>query len=433
MIPAVVVGLGFGDEGKGSVVDWLVRERGARTVVRFNGGAQAAHNVVTDDGRHHTFAQFGSGSLAGARTHLAHRVMVNPLALLTEGVVLRDKIAENPFDLITIDERCRVTTPFHIALNRLRELARGADAHGSCGMGIGETALDAIESPGGESPRGVVLRAGDFTARDLGEKIEAARRRAFDRASTLDGVPATDEALTQLRVLAPDAERDYDLMVAYRSLAQRIRPAGYLAELADGGLVFEGAQGVLLDESAGWEPHRTWSHTTVYNAYWDLAVALDTPSPETEVWGVTRAFHTRHGAGPFHTEHTGWRNACRDDLLVGEHNGEGRWQGAFRVGALDLPLLRHALTVQPCDYVAVTCLDRLASRDHWLVATDYPGGEIGDYPALADHPIEWMHVPTSHYARWLADRIADDATVALESWGPTAAAKRAFAQAGTLR
>src|SRR4051812_14869157 len=81
----IVVDLGFGDAGKGTITDYLARARGAHAVVRFNGGAQAGHNVVTSDGRHHTFAQFGAASFVpGVRTHLARQMVVHPLALLAE-------------------------------------------------------------------------------------------------------------------------------------------------------------------------------------------------------------------------------------------------------------------------------------------------------------------------------------------------------------
>ena len=132
----LVAGLGFGDEGKGSIVDYLVRRENARTVVRFNGGAQAAHNVVTPEGAHHTFAQFGSGSFAGAETVLSKFVMVNPPALLKEAAALKGKGVEPQ---VYVDKAALVTTPFHVAVNRIKESRRGSGRHGSCGMGIFET------------------------------------------------------------------------------------------------------------------------------------------------------------------------------------------------------------------------------------------------------------------------------------------------------
>jgi adenylosuccinate synthase len=137
-----VAGLGFGDEGKGSIVDALTRKHQADLVVRFSGGAQAAHHVVTDDGREHCFAQFGSGTLAGASTHLSRFMLIDPLALVKEAEHLKQIGVVDPFERLTIDPRAPIITPYHRAMNRLRELSRGRQRHGSCGVGIGELASD---------------------------------------------------------------------------------------------------------------------------------------------------------------------------------------------------------------------------------------------------------------------------------------------------
>ena len=141
----LITDLGFGDAGKGGLVDHLTRVTGAHTVVRYNGGAQAGHNVITPDGRHHTFAQFGSGSLVpGTRTYVSRFMLLDPLAMLAEeralqGLGVRDALART-----AIDRRALITTPFHVAANRIKEVARGDARHGSCGMGIGETMADQI-------------------------------------------------------------------------------------------------------------------------------------------------------------------------------------------------------------------------------------------------------------------------------------------------
>src|SRR3954451_5371262 len=138
----VIVDLGFGDAGKGLLTDYLVRRTGARMVVRYNGGAQAGHNVVAPDGRHHSFAQFGAGTFHGVPTHLSRFMLVEPFALAAEAVHLAELGVRNPFALLSADSRALLTTPYHRAANRVREAARdrtpGATRHGSCGMGIGE-------------------------------------------------------------------------------------------------------------------------------------------------------------------------------------------------------------------------------------------------------------------------------------------------------
>ena len=125
----IVADLGYGDAGKGTVVDWLCSHGGAEpvhTVVRFNGGAQAAHNVVAPDGRHHTFAQFGSGTFTpGVRTHLSRFMLVDPAALAAEAAHLGSLGIRDALDRLTVDRDALLTTPYHRAANQARERARG--------------------------------------------------------------------------------------------------------------------------------------------------------------------------------------------------------------------------------------------------------------------------------------------------------------------
>src|SRR5262245_25683269 len=122
----ILAGLGFGDEGKGSLTDALARRRGeGACVVRYNGGPQAAHYVVTPEGRSHCFAQLGSGSLTpGARTFLSRFMVVDPLALAREAEALASLGVSGALRRLTLDERCVVVTPFHKLVNRIQELAR---------------------------------------------------------------------------------------------------------------------------------------------------------------------------------------------------------------------------------------------------------------------------------------------------------------------
>jgi len=144
----IVVDLGFGDCGKGLLTDFLVRHSGAGLVVRYNGGAQAGHNVVTSEGLHHTFSQFGSGTFVpGVKTYLSRDVVIHPDALLVEGNVLEAKGVTDAFARLRVSEWALVITPFHQAANRIREIARGMARHGSCGVGVGEAVEDAMRHP----------------------------------------------------------------------------------------------------------------------------------------------------------------------------------------------------------------------------------------------------------------------------------------------
>ena len=334
----IVVDLGYGDAGKGTVVDWLCARGPYAAVVRFNGGAQAAHNVVTADGRHHTFAQFGSGTFTpGVVTHLSRFMMVDPLALAAEADHLAAVGVGDALDRLTVDRDALLTTPYHRAANRARSTAV---RHGSCGMGIGETAAYALacdDAPRvGDCRSPVVLR----------RRLTRLRDHLFDELGPLD---------------VPDVSECADAFAAFGARV-RITGDGFLAVLLRRGpAVFEGAQGVLLDERFGFHPYTTWSTTTFANA----ATLLNEAGACARRLGVTRAYQTRHGPGPFVTE---------DPSLERPepHNRNGRWQGAFRTGHLDAVALRYALEVcGGADALAVTHLDVPAP----LICTAY---DIGD-------------------------------------------------------
>ena len=346
----IVVGLGFGDEGKGSVVDYLCREHDVHTVVRFNGGAQAAHNVVEPDGRHHTFAQYGSGTLAGVRTHLSKYMLVNPIFLKAEEKGLSRIGVEDPTGLLTIDEGALVTNPFQVAFNRLQELHRD-QRHGSCGMGIGETVKDNLDDPE-NALRVQDLKDADATFRKLTlsrrRKVRAFRERRIALVASGFTLPCLPEVDTEATILHDEEQIDH-CVEFYRDFAKEheIVPEKYSRSLQQLGttLVYEGAQGVLLDEDYGFHPYTTWSYTTPKNAFNLIGLM-----PKT-VFGVLRGYLTRHGAGPFPTEN--------EDLTFKDHNGYGPWQESFRFGHFDMVLARYAQKVAHCDSLVLTCLDHL--------------------------------------------------------------------------
>jgi adenylosuccinate synthase len=329
-----VIGLGFGDCGKGVFTDYLCREFRARTVVRFNGGAQAGHNVVLPDGTHHTFSQFGSGTfIPGVFTVLIDPVVVHPTALLCEYEALRNKGAGDALDRLLIDGRCRIITPYHQAAGRIRELIRGAGAHGSCGTGFGETVKHSIEHPEETLTYGEI--ADESSAMT---KLEAIRRSLLDETLEQAGdftQPVIDEELSVLRDESV-SKRWLDLTAP---LTAKVPPSdeSRIAERLHlaGRIVFEGAQGMLLDEWKGFHPHTTWSSVHA-GALDEIAARLALPESVTH-FGAVRTYMTRHGNGPLPTHDPGLSR------IPEPHNGNEGWQGDFRRGHPDSVLLRYAL------------------------------------------------------------------------------------------
>jgi adenylosuccinate synthase len=394
----VVVDLAFGDSGKGGITDFLVREHKAGLVVRWNGGAQAGHNVVTADGLHHTFSQFGAGTFAGARTHLSEDVVIHPTALLVEARRLEAKGVADPLSRLTIAESARVVTPFHQAAGRIRELAT---RHGSCGVGVGEAVRDGLE------------HAGDaLRARDLLGDCRAKLARIQERLRT---VPDVDDPRAKAERAVLDDARIIDRWLD--AIAPMLRCIAPDAISLEGSVVLEGAHGVLLDEWRGFHPHTTW-HTCTSDAALDWLKRRGFEGDVTRL-GVLRTYLTRHGAGPFPTEAA---------LPFKEpHNDASGWQGAFRTGWPDLMLVKYAIAISPVDGIALTHCDR---RTDWRTATRYESmnrilpGKRGDLAHQERLTKELLAARPVYEAASLNDLLPRP--ILIDSWGPAAEDKRGF-------
>ncbi|MCW6006202.1 adenylosuccinate synthetase [Micromonospora sp. CPCC 205371] len=404
----MVADLGYGDAGKGTVVDWLCAQgidgKPVTAVVRYNGGGQAAHTVVLPDGRRHAFAQFGAGSFRpGVRTHLSRFMVVDPLALATEADHLAAAGVADPFGRLTIDRAALLATPYHRAANRAREIARGADRHGSCGKGVGEAMAYHLAHPD-DAPR--VADCRDPAV--LGDKLALLRDRLTAELGPLPA-PPVDAAI--------DAYRGFAAVVS-------IVDGSHLHDLlAAGPVVFEGAQGVLLDEWHGFHPYTTWSTTTFANADTLLAEAGHT----ADRLGVLRTVTTRHGPGPLVTEDTALP-------LTDPHNPTNPWQGRFRFGHFDAVAHRYALDVAGgVDGIALTHLDAVSPALRMCVAYDWTGrlepgphGDLDRQEALTRRLTKTTPVYTDiRPDDWVA-AVADAlrTPVVLTSHGPTATDKR---------
>ncbi|MCL2430054.1 MAG: adenylosuccinate synthetase [Alphaproteobacteria bacterium] len=344
-----IIGANFGDEGKGLAVDAMIGRNPDAAVIRFNGGAQAGHTVVSPDGRRHVFSHFGAGSFRGAATFLSRFFVVQPHLFALESAELA---ATGLRPRVYIDPDAQVTTPFDVFINRWLEEARAGARHGSVGVGFGET----LERAGRGHP---------LTVRDLGDDrtVMETLHRIRDawlpsRLASL-GVPFTAER----RNAAADPAVVRRYVAKIDVLRNSTTPAPIDAVLTRPNLVFEGAQGLLLDMDRGLKfPHVTRSNTGLRNV---LALAADAGIGNLDVVYMTRAYLTRHGAGPLPNEVP--RLAFAD--VVDPTNLSNSWQGALRFAPLDLDLLRTTIADDLSDAAAagikvdagvgVTCVDQV--------------------------------------------------------------------------
>ncbi len=294
-----VIGASFGDEGKGLTVDYLCAKGDAGVVVRFSGGAQAGHTVVTPEGQRHVFRSVGSGAFSGVPTFLSPFVSVNPIALLLE---LRQLFELDVRPEIYASPECLVTTFADILINRRLEDSRGGGRHGSCGMGISET----IERS--NLPELRITMADLYNHADLESKLaEICDKYARFRT----GSPIDEPAMAE------------KFLRACKALPEVVFPAG-IGQCKDP--VFEGSQGLLLDQdNREYFPHVTRSHTGLKNV---RALCAQAGIDQIDAYYVSRTYLTRHGAGPLPGEDPGLSFA--DDT-----NHQNTYQGDLRFAPLD--------------------------------------------------------------------------------------------------
>ncbi len=364
MTAHLIVDLGFGDAGKGLLTDTLARQLETDLVVRYNGGAQAGHNVVTPQGLHHTFSQFGAASfLPQMRTFLSKYVVVHPTALLLEGDLLARKGVFDPFSRLRISENTLIITPFQQAANRIRELARGDARHGSCGVGVGETIADSLDAAE------ISIRAGDLAKPDLlRQKLKALQLKKGAEVNAICKANAHDPAFINECTLFEVS----GILDLWLDAVERVHQLGLVAPddlLGEWlgqtlNIIFEGAQGVLLDEEFGFFPHVTRAKTTTQNA--DEILAEFAPEMPVQKIGILRSYSVRHGAGPLPSE-----DLALSDVLA-EHNTHNLWQGSPRYGWFDAVLARYALAATGgVDTLAITHMDILPRLPAWCYVDEY--------------------------------------------------------------
>ena len=341
----IIIGKNFGDEGKGLATDFFARLARQNNkdclTVRFNGGAQAGHTVDLP-GERMVFHQLSSGSFRGALTYWAEDFLPDMYKLGEEAAELAAMGRRVP--VIFASPLCRCVYIDDVLINMALETRRGANRHGSCGMGIDEA----------------VQRSKRFclsletvvtdTAEKLYHRLRAVRLRYLAiRLAELD--LSLSEAGEYGELLQSDA--------VLRNAAERMKRNAELVTLTGGDVaqgydevIFEGAQGLLLDENrTEFAPHLTSSRTGVFNAARFIEKHL--PGADTEVVYVTRAYVTRHGAGSLPHEDSGIKTRYN---ITDRTNITNEWQGSLRFA-------RHG---SPGDFLRPVTDDIKAAAPHTL-------------------------------------------------------------------
>ncbi|MBI4600971.1 MAG: adenylosuccinate synthase [Planctomycetes bacterium] len=361
-----VVGIQWGDEGKGKIVDVLSAE--FDVVVRYQGGANAGHTVKIGE-REFVFHLIPSGILQeGKVCVIGNGVVLDPRALIDELDQLR-RFGIDHEENLWISDRAHVVLPYHRLLDSLRESSASGDRIGTTQRGIGPCYTDKAARLG--------IRMVDLVDPDrfraLLERNLAAKNAELQR---LHGLEPLDLGAVSAEYLGY-AER----------LRPRVRDIGqYLRDTEREGkrILFEGAQGSLLDVDLGTYPFVTSSNTSF------LGLGAGTgfsPRKVGTVLGITKAYSTRVGEGPFPTE---LKDETGDRLRklgreFGATTGRPR-----RCGWLDFVAIRYAISFGDIDALAITKLDVLDGFGEILASTGYraPGGPVGSFPTRADVPVE---------------------------------------------
>lgn len=378
----IVTDLGPGDGGKGGVVHTLNCVTRAHTVIK-RGGAQGSHGVLTSKGEKFNFSQWGCGTFEGTPTHLSEQMIISPEGLLNEAAALRyEQGVTDPFNLLTVDERCLVATPFHGIASRLKELARGDNPRGTVGSGVG-VAYRMHNSEGTVS-----MYARDLHRSGLKERLAHIREQVRSELELVlrGGFEQGDLELSdrEIELLGDDRFLDH-VARRFEQVAEQVKivPSDYLGEkiLSQPGVaVIETSHGVLTDRQVGFHPHTSAIRTLPGVT----RQVLDNAGFDGEIVniGVTRAYAIRHGAGPLPT----YNSEMTDSLLPGSAKDSNRYQGDVRVGPLDFVLLRYAIDVcggpSAFDGLAVTWFDQIAANGVWEMCHRYD--DIDEY-ALRRH------------------------------------------------
>lgn len=344
----VVLGAQWGDEGKGKMTDYLAEE--ADVVVRFQGGNNAGHTVEVED-RQYKLRLIPSGILHDDKLNvIGNGVVVDPIALFEEIDYLeREGVKVTPKKLI-ISDRAHVIMPYHKVLDKLKEKSRGKNDIGTTGRGIGPCYTDKFERCG--------IRICDLMSETLfKDKLQ-------------QNIEAKNPYIT--KVLGGEELNFEEIASEYLSAAERLRPyvqdtsvRVYNEIKADKNVLFEGAQGMLLDIDYGTYPYVTSSNTTACGVASGVGIG---PNMVTNAVGIAKAYTTRVGKGPFPTE---LDNEIGEWIREKGHEYGVNTGRSRRCGWLDLVILKTTVRVSGLTSLCITKIDTLAGLEKIKMCVGY--------------------------------------------------------------
>jgi len=344
--PIIVVGMQWGDEGKGKIVDYLAHR--ADYVIRFNGGDNAGHTVVVN-GKSYKFHNIPSGVIQRKKVAIAQGAVVSPEVLLSEVKLLKQ--AGFIIDL-SIDYRTHIVMPYHKLLDAATEAWKGKSATGSLKLGIGYCYEDKNNRTG-------------IRLEDLINPITLKKKLNIFftlKKKILERVYGQRVVITE-----------HEIYGVYSKFGKQLKPfasdvsALVALNLKNKQMIFEGAHGTFLDPAFGSYPYTVAPHCIAGAAFTGIGIG---PVP-VNVIGVVKAYTTRVGNGHFPTEQVN----SAGQIMQNKGNEVGTTSGRMRrCGWLDLPMLRTAMRLNNCTYVALTKLDVLSSFRQVKIANYYHKG-----------------------------------------------------------
>lgn len=316
----VIIGAGFGDEGKGVFTNYMSSQVDKSVVIRFNGGAQAGHTVVSNNGVRHVFGHFMANSfLPNSRGYFSKHFIINPIMFLKE---LNELHKKSVFPVVAAHDECYITTPYDMLINRWLERSRGDNnRHGSCGLGIGET-IHRSEVAG----KSLQLKD-TVSIIELRNKLIIISSFFEKRVKELGLEKHYDEnGLILHEALIDRFIEDIIDMKSYLKIGVNYLNHDYFKDYS---IIFEGAQGLMLDQNMGEFPHVTRSNTGLKNV---IEICEENNINHLDVLYATRCYKTRHGAGNLKNELSNKPYPG----IIDETNIPNDFQGSLRFAYLDI-------------------------------------------------------------------------------------------------